>query len=122
MTDVPDIVDVVVGNPLGTSDHCLVSCVLRVEQSVPEYNVSSTVFLKHRTNWDSVSSAVRSFQWSTILKSADPLVPFDRAVGEVIGRYVPTTVSLSISGDKQWFDVSCRRDYNAKQALNRAWC
>ena len=36
MTDVPDIVDVVVGTPLGTSDHCFVSCVLRVEQSVPE--------------------------------------------------------------------------------------
>ena len=34
MTDVPDIVDVVVGTPLGTSDHCLFSCVLRVEQSV----------------------------------------------------------------------------------------
>ena len=41
MTDVPDIVDVVVGTPLGTSDHCFV---LRVEKSVPEYNVRSTVF------------------------------------------------------------------------------
>ena len=36
MTDVPDIVDVFVGTPLGTSDRCFVSCVLRVEQSVPE--------------------------------------------------------------------------------------
>ena len=49
-TDVPDIVDVFVCTPLSTSDHCFVSCVLRVEQSVPEYNVRSTVFLKHRTN------------------------------------------------------------------------
>ena len=47
MTDVPDILDVSVGTPLGTSDHCFVSCVLRVEQSVPEYNIRSTVFLKH---------------------------------------------------------------------------
>ena len=30
MTDVPDIVDVFVGTPLGTFDHCFVSCVLRV--------------------------------------------------------------------------------------------
>ena len=59
MTDASDI-DVAVGTPLGTSDHCFVSCVLRVEQSVPEYNVRSAVFLKHRTNWDSVRSAVRS--------------------------------------------------------------
>ena len=36
MTDVPDVVDVVVGTPLGTSDHCFVSCVLRVEKSVSE--------------------------------------------------------------------------------------
>ena len=51
MTDVPDMVDVVVGTILGTSDHCFVSCVLRVEQSVPKYNVRSPVFLKHSTTW-----------------------------------------------------------------------
>ena len=62
----------VIGTPLGTSDNCFVSCVLRVEKSVLEFNVRSTVFLKHLTNWDSVRSAVRSFKWSTILESADP--------------------------------------------------
>ena len=61
MTDAPHIVDVFVCTPLGPSDHCFVSCVLRVEQSVPKYNVRSTVFLKHRTNWDNVRCAVRSF-------------------------------------------------------------
>ena len=66
MTDVPDIVDVIVGTPLGTSDQCFVSCVCRVEQSVPEYNIRRTVFLKHRTNWDNVRCAVRSFTWSSI--------------------------------------------------------
>ena len=45
MTDVPDIANVVVGTPLETSDDCFVSCVLCVEQSVPDYNVRSTVFL-----------------------------------------------------------------------------
>ena len=102
MTDVTDIVDVVVGTPLGTSDHCFVICVcvLHVEQSVPEYNVRSTVFLKHSNNWHSVHSAVRSFTWSTILKSADPLVVFDRAIGGVIGMYVSTTALRSRSGDK----------------------
>ena len=89
MMDVPDIMNVFFGTPLGTSDHCFVSCVLQVDQSVPEYNIRSTVFLKHCTNWDSVRCAVRSFTWSIILKSADPLDAFDRAIG-----------------DKQWFDVS----------------
>ena len=77
MTNVPDIVDVVVGTRLRTSDHCFVSCVLHVEQSVLEYNVNSTVLSQHRMNLDSVHSAVRSFTYSTLLKQADPLVMFD---------------------------------------------
>ena len=94
----------------------------RVEQSVPEYNVRSAVFIKHCTNSDSVRGAVQSFTWSTILKSADPLVAFDRAVGEVIGRHVLTTVFRNTSGDKQWFYASCRRAHDAKQTAYCAWC
>ena len=115
MTDAPDIVDVFVLTPLGTSDHCLVSCVFQVEQSVLEYNVRSTVFRKHRTNWDNVHSAVRSFAWITILKLADPL-DGDRANCEVIGV---VTVLHGRSGDKQWFDASCRRAYDVKQTAYR---
>ena len=63
MAEVPHIVYVFVGTTRGTLDHCHVSCFPRIEQSVPEYNVRSTVFLKHRTNWDNVRSAVRSFTW-----------------------------------------------------------
>ena len=73
ISDAHNMVDVFVGTPLGTSGHCFVSCVLCVPQSVPEHNVTSTAFLKHRTNWDRVGGAVRSFTWSTILKSADLL-------------------------------------------------
>ena len=120
MKDVSDTVDVFVGTPMGASDHCYVSCVLRVEQSVPEYNIRSILFLKYPTNWDNVSCAVRSLALSTILKSADPLDAFDRAIGEVIGRIVPTTVFRSISGDMQWFDASCQRSYDAKQTANHA--
>ena len=73
-------------------------------------------------NWDSVRSAVISFAWSTILKSAEPLVAFVRAIVEVIGRYVPTTVLRSRSGDEQWFDACYRRAYDAKQTTYHAWC
>ena len=64
MTDALDVVDVIVGTPLGTSDYCFVSCVLRVEQSVLSCNVRSTVFLKHRTDWDNDRCVVRSFKWA----------------------------------------------------------
>ena len=54
------------------------------------------VTLKHRTNnWDSVRSAVRSFTWSFILNSSDPLDAFDLAIGEVIGRHVLTSKHFS---------------------------
>ena len=50
ITTATHIVDVIFGTPLDTSDNGFVSYVLRVEQSVPVYNVRSIVFLKHRTN------------------------------------------------------------------------
>ena len=84
------------------------------------YNVRSTLFLKYRSKRDRVRSAVRSITWSTILRSADQLVSFDRTIREVIGWYVPTTVLRSRSGDKQWFDASCRRAYDAKLTDYRA--
>ena len=118
MIDLPDIVDVVVGTPLSTSDHCFNSCVLRVEPSVTKYNVISTVFLIAPTG--TVSAVVRSITWSTILKSADPIDAFDRAIDEVTGRHVPTTVFRSRSGDKEWFDARCWRAYDAKQTAYRA--
>ena len=77
MADVPDIVDVFVGTPLGTSDHSFVCCMLCVEQSVSEYNVRCTTFLKHHTNWDSVRSAVWSFKRSIIsCQQGAPIQPF----------------------------------------------
>ena len=79
-----------VGTPLVTSDYCFISCVLRVEQSVPENNIRCTVFLKHRTNWDNVRCAVKSFTWSTIMKSVYPLEAFDLAIREVLlGLFLP---------------------------------
>ena len=73
MMDAHDAIDVFVSTPLGTSYHCFVSCVHPHEQSGPEYNVRSAVFLKHGTNWDNVGCAVNDITWNTILKSDDPL-------------------------------------------------
>ena len=51
---------------------------------------------------------------------SDPLVAFDRAISEVIGRYVLITVLHSRSGDKQRFDAGCRSADDAKQTAFRA--
>ena len=56
------------------------------------------------------------------MKSADPLDAFDRDICEVICLLVHTTVLRSGSVDKQWFDDSCKRVYDAKQTAYHAWC
>ena len=61
MTAAPDVVDVSLGTPLGTSDHCFVNCELLVEQVIPQHNIRRVVHLKHRINWDNVRNAIRSF-------------------------------------------------------------
>ena len=54
--------------------------------------------------------------------SADALNAFDRAIGEVIRSFGPTTVLRSSSMNKKWFVASCQRAYDAKQTAYRAWC
>ena len=110
LTDAPDRVDVFVGTPLGTSDHSIVSCVLRVEQCVPEHNVRSTVFLKHCTNWE--MSAVQSGASYGAQFSGQLIHQTELLVRSLIGLFLPV---LRRSGDKQWFDASCRRAYDAEQ-------
>ena len=56
------------------------------------------------------------------MKSAYPLDALDRAIDEVIIRHVHTTVFRSRYGDKQWFDASCWRVYDAKKTAYHAWC
>ena len=51
MTDAPDVVDVLLGTSLGTSDHCFVNSELLVEQAIPEHNNRRVVHLKHRITW-----------------------------------------------------------------------
>ena len=57
-TDAPDVVNVVVGAPLGTSDHSVTSIRLNLRQSVPSYTVTRDVYLKAQVNWKSVREEV----------------------------------------------------------------
>ena len=88
MTDAPDVVDVSLGTPLGTSDHCFVNCELLVEQVIPEHDIRRVVHLKHRINWDNVRNAIWSLSWNTILPSAYPIGALNSAVSEVVSRFV----------------------------------
>ena len=59
--------------------------------------------------WDINGGVVRGFAWNTILHAPDPVETLNCTVGEVIHRFVPTVVVLSIARDKVWFDGNGRR-------------
>ena len=54
MTDVPDLEQVAVVEPIGNSDHSSLSAVISMAQAVPNLCVSRKVFLKHYVNWNTV--------------------------------------------------------------------
>ena len=122
MTDVPDVIDVSVSAPLGSSDHCFLSVCARVHQIVHDHTITRHVLLKHSVNWDSVREAVKEFSWSTIVKADDPVDYLNNLVLDVITKFIPSRVIKVRSRDKPWFDESCRRAFDAKQTAYRAWC
>ena len=115
MTDAPDLVDVFVGTPLNTSDHCFVSCVLR--QTISEGPCFWSIIPTGKES--AVQSGVEhgSPFWNQLIHySCTELL-----VRSLAGIF-KTTLLPSRSVDKQWLDASCRIAYYAKQTAYRAWC
>ena len=127
MTDVTDM-SRVVGTPLGTSDHCYVNCVLRVEQYVPEYNVRSTVFPKYRTNFDTStvqSGALHGARfWIHLMHwmhSTEPLVGlFLPLFWEVDLEYSEALhLFIQVVGDAERLDLWCETLYSCSHGAQR---
>ena len=72
MTDVPDLVWVVVLVPIGNSDHFSQSEVISMAQAVPNLCVSRKVFLKHKVNWNTDCGEIRELPWCNIWISDNP--------------------------------------------------
>ena len=66
MTDVPDLVRVVVVAPIGNSDHSSLSAVISMAQAVPNLCASRKIFLKHQVNWNTLCGAIQDLGWSNI--------------------------------------------------------
>ena len=126
ITDAADIVDCVRWYSTGHFSSLLCQLCDSCWAICSERQCRNYCFLNRCTIRDGVRSAVRSLicmehhfevSWSII-------DAFYRAIGEVIGRYVSTTVlrSWSGSGDKQLFDASCWRAHDAKRTAYRVWC
>ena len=66
MTDVPGLVRVAVVAPISNSDHSSLSAVISMAQAVPNFCVSTEVFLKHLVNWNTVCCAIQDLHWHNI--------------------------------------------------------
>ena len=121
MTDVPDLVRVVVVAPKGNSDHSSLSAVISMAQAVPNLCVSRKVFLKHQVNWNTVCRAVRELLWHNIWLSDNPVEVLNEHLSLLIGRYVPTKVIRVRNKDKPWFDDQCRHAFGLKQEAHLRW-
>ena len=63
MTDVPDLVQVTVVAPLGSSNHSSLSIAISMAQAIPNLCVSRRVLLKHQVNWTAVCDATGVLPW-----------------------------------------------------------
>ena len=86
MTDVPDLVRVVVVAQIGNSDHSSLSAVISMAQAVPNLCVSMKVFLKHQVNWNTVCGAIRELPWRDIWLSDNPVEVLNKHLSLLVGR------------------------------------
>ena len=73
MTDVPDLIRVVVVAPIGNSDYSSLSALISTAEAVPNLCVSRKDFLKHQVNWNTVCGAMRDLPWRNIWSFANPV-------------------------------------------------
>ena len=121
ITDVPDLVRVVVVAPIGNSDHSSLSAVASMAQAVPNICVSGKVILKHQDNWNTVCDSIHDLPRRNIW-SAD--YNFEVLNGHfllLVGHYVKTKVIRVRNKDKPWVDDQCRHDFGLKQEAHLWW-
>ena len=114
MTDVVDLVRVVVVAPIGNSDHSSLPAVISMAQAVPNLCVSRKVFLKHQVNRNTVCGAIRELPWRNIWLSDNPVEVLNEHLSLLIGRFVSTKVIRVYNKDKPWFDDQCRHAFGLK--------
>ena len=59
ITDVPDLVRVSVGAPIGNCDNSSLSAIISMAQAIPCLCISRKVFLKHQVNWNTVCGSIQ---------------------------------------------------------------
>ena len=121
MTDVHDLVRVIVAARLGSSDQSSLSIAVSMAQAIPNLFLSHKVLLKRRINWSAVCDAIGVLPWRSIW-SADNLVErLNVHLSLLVERFVPTKVIRRHNKDKPWFNDDYRLAFGIKQGPHLRW-
>lgn len=121
LTDVPGVVSVVVGSPIGSSDHSSLHVKLVVNQPVLDFTVSREVYIKRGINWAAVIRDVEGLAWKQVYADEEPVDRMNELMLQVVGRHIGKKTLRLRSKDRPWFCNMCRVLYDDKQAAYRRW-
>ena len=121
MTNVPDLCRVVVGGPIGRSDHSHIALHLDTSARTPGFEICKEVLLKSRVDWNIVRRRVSDLSWGAIFLSAEMVDLMDRELLAVVDACVPKVRIKRQSRDEPWFDEECRNAFMQKQAAYFVW-
>ena len=121
LTDVPGVVEVETISPVGSSDHCGLSCKVQLNFPIPNFTLIRQVFIKSKINWEGIYRAFNAIVWRDIYKAPCPVTALNTIILDMISKYVPIKTLRSRSHDKAWFNDLCYQAYRDKHTAYNLW-
>ena len=120
-TDTPGVIAGNVGSPIGTSDHCYVSAIIKIEHAVPDISFSHKIYLKSQADWDGVLNDLCELDWPDIYRQVDFVASMNDAFEGIVVRQIPSQVIKFHIRDKAWFNEDCKWANLANQEAYQLW-
>ena len=102
-----------VGSPIGTSDHCYVSAIIKTEHAVPDISFSLKIYLKSQAHWDGILNELVSLTGQIPIDKLT-LLPLNDGFERIIVRCIPSRVIKFCIKDKALLMSDCKRANLAK--------
>ena len=93
-TDTPGVVAGNVGSPIGTSDCCYISTIIKTDHAVPDISFSCKIYLKSQADWDGILNDLRELDWPDIYRQVDFVASMNNAFEGIIVRRIPSRVKI----------------------------
>ena len=119
LTTVPGVTVVDIIPPLGSSDHCTISCKVTTNAPMPDITFSRKVFIKSRADWVGVRADVQSIRWGDVYGAVCPITHLNQLLTGIISRRIPSKIIKTRMNDKPWFNDTCLQAFRDKQTAYR---